>query len=379
MSSTVEAAAHEVLLGCRSTAFDGVSPIFAPDASGNYEGTYWRDFCYLLEGLGGEIPVEDVERAVRYLLEPLAEGQTLLHKSRRADGTLVYNWQDPVPTADSPSAETSWLFSADNPMFAVKVVDQYLRLGGKLSLFREYAGRLERVLDGVTLSENHLVKDDVGPYVYGFYDSVSLTGEECFASVLFFDAAVRLSGMLEASGESAKAKSWMDRAGKTRDGLKHLRTGEQGMLLSDTGTNRQVDVWGSAFAVYVGAVRGEQASLISDWLAGNYDSCVRWGHVRHIPRPHYWKGPFTDIVYPAVQPRGHYQNGGYWSVPAPWVAHAIALADRSLAGRMICDLERALIEYRMPECINEDGSTKLPGYAASAAMGALAVAESRSR
>ena len=374
MGNKLEKIAGQILSGCRSVAFDGITPVYTPDAKGFYQSMYWRDFCYTIEGFGKKIPIGELELAVRYLLEPLKEGATFLHKCRNADGKIEFNWQDPYPSEDvSSSATASFSFSADNPMFAVKVVDEYLRLGGEVSLFKEYLVRLERVMKLVPLSDNNLVEDNVGPYMYGFYDTISLTGEECFASLLFYDASLRLARIFHKIGEEKKAELWQNYAEKTKSGLNLLWNKNAGMFISDTRTNRQIDVWGSAFAVYLESISDVQAEAISRWFVKNFDRCVKWGHVRHIPYPEYWKGPFTEVVYPRIQPYGHYQNGGYWSVPTPWVVRTIALTDMVLAKRMVLDLEKSLVDYYMPECINEDGSCKLPGYTASAAMGLTAL------
>jgi len=344
--------AREILAGCRSTAFDGRTPVFAPDAAGYYSGLYWRDFCYTIEGLGDMLALEEIASALHYLLGPLTPDDAIFPKGRTRDGKFTYNWR-------MPGGEN--LCSADNPMFAVKVVSEYLARGGLHDLFSQYAGVIEKAMDGVTLSANGLVRDDVGPYVYGFYDTVFLTGEECFASLLYREAAERLAQMFEQTGDDGHAARWRESAARTRAGL-------EGVFLSDTGSNRQRDVWGSAYAVYSDAVGERQRKRISEWFVKNYDRCVLRGHVRHLPRPEYWKN-----MGPDHRPAGEYQDGGYWSVPAPWVVRAIALTDAGLAGRMREDLADALLELDFPECINEDGSLKLPGYTASAAMGLAAV------
>jgi len=358
--------AKEILANCRSLAFDGKTPVYAPDAKSFYKGVYWRDFCYTVEGFGELLPLEDIELTIRYLLEPPLLKGKILHKSRSRDGQLTYNAQSPDEQPFSTPC------SADNQMFAVKVVAEYIERGGKIGLFEQYARKLEGLMNDVLLSKDHLMEDTVGPHIYGFYDTICLTGEECFASVLFYDAALRLAMMFEKIGDEKKAELWKISAEKTRQGLKKLWIEKEGILLSDTGTNRQIDVWGSAFAVYVGAVSKEQAVQISNWFIRNYDRCIRWGHVRHLPSPEYWKGALKHI-YPAIHPKGHYQNGGYWSVPSPWVVYTIGLTNKELAGKMVEDLEYALLKFKFPECINEDGSVKLPGYTASAAMGLLAL------
>ena len=144
------------------------------------------------------------------------------------------------------------------------------------------------------------------------------------------------------------------------------------MLLSDTGTNQQIDIWTSAYAASTDILPKEKSRRVADWLEQNWERAVRWGHVRAIPSPEYWKGASVRH-YPEIIPNGHYQNGGYWSVAAPWVMSAIIKQYPALARQMACELEEALVEFEMPETINEDGSSKLPGYVASAAMGTLAL------
>ncbi len=350
--------AQEILTGCRTMAFDGKTPIYAPDEKRFYNGVYWRDFCYMVEGFAGLLPLEDVEAIIRYLLDPpLLEGR-VFPKSRNEDGELWYNWRYPFRT---------WC-SADNPMFAVKVMHEYLKRGGDKQLFKSYPSKIERGMSSVRFSKNSLVEDPVGPYIYGFYDTVFLTGEECFASVLFIDAVKRLAEMYEQIGDAPRAAYWRETAGKTEAGLSHLWIEDENMFLSDTLTNRRIDVWGSAYAVYSGAVERDKAKKISEWFVENFDRCVRWGHVRHLPSPEYWKKTGHDAL-----PPGQYQNGGYWSVPAPWVVHTIALTNEDLAKQMCESLEDALLKFDFPECINEDGTCKLPGYTASAAMGLLAL------
>jgi len=313
----------------------------------------------MIEGAGELVSLADIEAVLHYLLAPWGDEDAVFPKGRTKEGEFTYNWQ-------LPGSENR--FSADNPMFAVKAVSEFLGRGGTIEVFGQYSGKLERALSAVRLSANHLVEDPVGPYVYGFYDTVFLTGEECFASVLFADAAERLAGMFDRHGETPRAERWRRAAQGARAGLGELWIDGKGMFLSDTLSNRAVDVWGSAYAVYSGAVDEERARRISRWFVANYDRCVRRGHVRHIPAPGYWKK-----MGPDARPPGEYQNGGYWSVPTPWVAHTIALTDRALAARMLHDLEAALLELDFPECLNEDGSLKLPQYTASAAMGLLAL------
>jgi hypothetical protein len=140
------------------------------------------------------------------------------------------------------------------------------------------------------------------------------------------------------------------------------------MLLTDTDSNREIDVWGSAYAVWANALPGDHQMAISRWLVDHYEDCICRGHVRHLPKPHY----FTEVGHDA-QPPGHYQTGGFWAVPTPWVVYTLRLSDPQQARTMQDSLRDAMVELDYPECLNEDGTIKLPGYLASIAMGNMAL------
>ena len=361
MNDQLRKMATKCLKGCQSLADDGITIVYAPDAAGYYKGIYWRDFCYALEGFGEDIPVEHIEGAIRFILDAIDPGATIMPKSRQSDGRLDYNRD-----------QNGQFRSADNAFFAIKVVDIYLKRDGSPELFDEYRNRLEPALFVTNLSPRHLVQNDIGSSLYGFFDTINLTGEEAFVSVLFVEACFKIADALKRIGQENAAKHWHDRGMITCNALQHLWVEEAGMLLSDTGTNQQIDIWTSAYAAATDILPKEKSRRVADWLEQNWKSAVRWGHVRAIPSPEYWKGAFARY-YPKIIPNGYYQNGGYWSVAAPWVMSAIIKQYPALAQQMACELEEALVEFKMPETINEDGSCKLSGYVASAAMGTLAL------
>ncbi|MCK5119242.1 MAG: hypothetical protein KAQ78_06645, partial [Candidatus Latescibacteria bacterium] len=112
MNDPLRKMAAKCLEGCRSLADDEITTVYAPDAAGHYRGIYWRDFCYALEGFGEDIPVEHIEGAIRFILDAIDPGATLMPKSRQSDGCLGYNRD-----------QNGQFRSADNAFFAIKVVD----------------------------------------------------------------------------------------------------------------------------------------------------------------------------------------------------------------------------------------------------------------
>ena len=374
----VIARAGEILAGCRQTApdkktpvyttFDMKSPSIPQIAADCYKGVYWRDFYYTVVGFGEAFPQDDLDLSMRYLLEPPVgkmqihgyhpTDEIVFHKARLADGTVFCNYKFPWQTP----------YSADNPMFAVMLTAEYVRRGGDIGLFAENAEKLELAISSVHLSKRHLVHH-TGPYVYGFYDTIHLSGEQTHASILYLNAARDFSKLYGTLGNEEKVRHWREVAGSIQENLPALLSEDGDMFISDTGVNCVTDIWASAYAVYSNVVDTETAERISRWMVTNYKQYVRGGHVRHVPKPDNWR----CVVGADSTGVGFMQNGAYWSVATPWVLHTLALTDKTLADQMAEDLAAAVLEYDFPECINEDKTCRLPGYTASAGMTLLAL------
>mgnify|MGYP006281178989 CR=1 FL=1 len=141
-------------------------------------------------------------------------------------------------------------------------------------------------------------------------------------------------------------------------------------LRSATGIGSKPDVWGTAYAVYSGAVgagvaRELAASLLSGYRRG---TTVQDGQVRHIPADHgYWE---------RAAERGVYQNGGYWGYPVGWYVYALSLVDFDAAGDLFREYLRAVTScweegfaHCAWECVNSEiGHAQNPGYAATVAL-----------
>jgi hypothetical protein len=204
---------------------------------------------------------------------------------------------------------------------------------------------------------------------FGFCDAESKSGKLLFTSVLKLMAARQLAELFEATGKQAKARQY-------REDVQRIRTAipgtflNNGWLRSATGVGNQPDVWGSAFAVWSGALDDAAAATVSRTLAGAWrdKSAVRDGCVRHIPSPDRWQ---VSLSKP-----GEYQNGGYWGTATGWYIAAMAKADRAAAAAMAREFVTFLREHRRSDGISEawewfnpeSGTRRNPLYVATVAL-----------
>jgi hypothetical protein len=190
-------------------------------------------------------------------------------------------------------------------------------------------------LDGDVFQPNKWGKD------FGFCDTVQKSGKLLFTALLKYDAALRLAPLYRKIGNSVVA----DHLDQTAELIKQNLVSTfyhdsehpgEGWLYSATGVGNQPDVWGSAYAVAVGAVQGETAQKLARSLLRGYrdHSLVRDGCVsevlQHDPaNPKGWQN--------CVVPFGTYQNGAYWPAGTGWYVMALNTIDPSAARAMAKD------------------------------------------
>ena len=90
----------------------------------------------------------------------------------------------------------------------------------------------------------------------------------------------------------------------------------------------QIDIWGSAFAIYIGFVDNQRRQRLLMFLRDRYQDYVWHGQVRHLLRGEYWER-LLKTKYPIK--RDTYQNGAYWATASGWVLYALAQIDADLA------------------------------------------------
>ena len=222
---------------------------------------------------------------------------------------------------------------------------------------------------------------------WGFSDAESKSGKLLFPSVLKFAAAVRLAELFDADREPAKAKFYRDDAARLKAAIpatffRAAADGTEGWLHSATGVGDQPDVWGSAFAVFCGAVDEPTARKVAAALTRAFreKTAVREGCVRQIPTTDKLNGGGWQI---SIAKTGTYQNGGYWGTPTGWMIAAIATVDPQAAADMARDFVRFLRDHRRAdgtaeawEWFNPDtGERNNPLYVATVALPYLSLKE----
>lgn len=351
--NTLSEASARLLVGCRVRADDG-TVLYTPDGEGNYPALWTRDFAYMVEYAGDLIPAEHVEACLRYLIRGLRSDGAAPDRVR-PDGVPVYSAGGEEHPLGLPNL--------DNPQFLVVAADEHLRrlpAGRATALFREWAPALDRGMDYIPRSPRGLVYNDPqNPHSpYGFTDTVGKTGELLMESLLYWAAAQRLAALHVRAGNSAKAADYQDRAAAIETGIGALWDDAAGAFLAATEDCRQLDIWGNAYALYIGFPLAERGR-VAHFLVENYERCVWRGQVRHLLEGEHWQ----RLLAPVAPDR--YQNGAYWATASGWVIWAIAQEQRDLAQRMLSDLVADFQEGGVCECINE-GYRKLQNYVVSA-------------
>lgn len=200
---------------------------------------------------------------------------------------------------------------------------------------------------------------------FGFVDTVVHTGDLLFCSLLKYQAAQELAWLYRCAGDRESARGLAADADAIRDAIVPAFQTPDGMLRASTGLSNQPDVWGTAYAVYIGALRGHAWTDACKALARSYrEGTIAWrGNIRHVRT--------TDDFSPATAwestdvGKNQYQNGAYWGTPVGWVVYAIAQIDpaaaQQLAQEFLMELRggdyRQGPEFGSPwECLHPDGN-----------------------
>ena len=345
-------ACRDMLQRCRITAHDGTA-LFTPDGVQNYHALWTRDFSYMVENAGDLIDPAEIRAAVVYLLNgQRADG--CIPDRVQADGIAVYS-AGPYgkPLGDPPT---------DNSQFMVNLVFDYARWTGDKAFACDQLPALRRALDYTRRDENGLVNILPGhpQSPYGFTDTIGKTGGLLFSSLLYWNACQH---MIEMSGWcGADSSLYAQRAAQTLRGLDALWDDEKGVFLAATLDCRQIDIWGNAFAVYIGALQGDRLERVLHFLRDHYADYVLRGQVRHLLRGEYWQ---RVLAPPEVIAPETYQNGAYWATPSGWVIDALAQIDDALAQKTLADLVADFQANGIWECVNDGGYQKVEHYVVS--------------
>jgi hypothetical protein len=119
----------------------------------------------------------------------------------------------------------------------------------------------------------------------------------------------------------------------------------------------QIDIWGSAYAVYSGLANEEQAKRIAAYLRAHHAALMQKGQLRHCAPGEYWQRGLT--------PKDQYQNGGHWATPFGWWFVTVHAIDPELARRTFIELVEDFQERGIHEWVLGNRFA-VPDYVASA-------------
>jgi hypothetical protein len=346
---------------------DGTSA-FPPQVGIGYEAFWLRDYVYTLEGA--------IEA---YSDQELIDACRLFVRSRRSDGAGV----DCVKFDGTPVYMPGYGTMGQNPVadgsqFTVAVVWHTYRRTKDERVLRESIDPLLKAMDIVPRNPaTGLVHIKPGAQwdrcPYGFTDTVRKQGDELFCSLLFVQASRQLSDLLNCAGHPAQVAAWQREAQRVAVSIRKVFwDSDVGLFRAATVCCREHDIWGSAFAVYLGVADNEQAKAVAAYFQKNYSRIVQKGQIRHLPGGVYWEKGC---------PRDTYQNGGYWATPTGWFVYALDLVDSALADQTVVDMVRDFQAGGACEWIF-NGERRLPNYLASASLpraGIRAMMERRNR
>lgn len=330
-----------LLEGCRVEGKGGVW-IHTPDGVGHYRALWTRDFAYMVEYAGDLLDAQETKAEILYLLE-----------GQRADGCIPDRVNAEGVSIYSPGGEKKPMadHALDNGPFLAQLVGAYVEQTGDLAFFKKVEPAVRKGLNHIRRGANGLVYNspEQPECVYGFTDIVTKTGHLLFCSLLYYDACMRMERLCERAnwGEPAEYKR---RAGLIKKNIDALWNDKAGMFWAADIDCKQVDIWGSAYAVEVGLATKEQADRISGYFIENYSDIVQRGQVRHLAKGEHWDRTFGDHG----RAPGTYQNGAFWATPLAWVAPVVGRRDAGLARQMVSD---AIADFRkngVYECINGD-------------------------
>ncbi len=350
----LEQEAHRIIRKSIRIMEDGTSA-FPPQVGLGYEAFWLRDFAYTLEGAVNSYSDKELIDACRLFVQGINEDGAGVD-CIKFDGTPIYKpgfgtmGENPV---------------ADGSQFTVNVAwNTYQKTKDKKLLY-DLIDSLIKTLSSVQRNpETHLVhiipgkKQERCPY--GFTDTIGKQGDVLFCSLLYVQASNRLADMLHAIGRTGEADYWSNESKLVTESIKSIFWDEDiGLFRAATISCREPDIWGSAFAVYLGVADEKQTKTIATYFQENYVQIVKKGQVRHLPGGVYWEK--------AGCKQDTYQNGAFWATPTGWFVYTLDFVDSELANQTVVDMVDDFKQNGASEWIFGD-THQLPNYLASASL-----------
>lgn len=349
----LQARSTRMIRDCRRQTHSGITA-FPPQVGGGYEAFWLRDYAYMLDGNLAAFTDAELKDSYRFLLGgQRADGAMV--DCIKFDGTPVYKpgfgaiGANPVADGSQFMVSVAWrTFQRTRDTNLVATTVNAL-VKGMEAVPRDAATGLVFIKPGSPL--------DRAPY--GFTDTIRKQGKELFCSLLFIQASRQLSDLLAVAKRPDDARKWQVEGTRVSDSVRTVFW-DGTLFRAATEVCNQPDIWGSAFAVFIGVATPEQAAAVAQYFRKNHAGLVNRGQLRHLPPGLKWES--TDT------PPGKYQNGAFWATPIGWYVYTLDLADPPLANRTVVDLVRDFISTGDEnECIN-DGYANVSHYIASVAL-----------
>jgi hypothetical protein len=313
----------EMIRADRVTMSNGVVA-FPPQVGAWYHAFWLRDYAYMLEGCATAFTTKELLDSCQVFINALrSDGASV--DCVRYSGQPIYEpgfgtvGANPVADGSQFTVEVAWYTyqQTKDRAFLQQIID---------SLVKTMRAALRNSQTGLIYIKP--VGYDRCPY--GFTDSVREQGDVLFCSLLYLQACGQLADLLDAVDRPGEAASWRLEAGKMAPAIRQtFWDASLGLFRAATVYCGQPDVWGSAFAVWLGVATPQQAVAIAGYFQDHYSKIVQAGQIRHLPGGVYWD---------AACPRDTYQNGAFWATPAGWFSYALDLVNPDLASRTIVDL-----------------------------------------
>lgn len=314
-----------------------------PDGVRTYKGCWVRDFTMLCESGIETITPEFIKQGLELFLS---------HQGPNGEVPDWVPYQERTPIVYYLFGKHHFL---DNPLWLVRMMVLYLEKSGDFNYFRQ---RKENLIQGLhseqlwecdedrillKIDEDN-IRDD-----WGFTDCIKKTGCVLFSNLLKADALRSFSLINKTLGNAEKSEFYqtqMDRLVKKMD---VLWDNSASLYYSTTGINKKVDVWGNAFAVYLGILPEERERCVAESLYKNREQFVWKGQIRHLFKDEYWEA-FLPGVTRLINNQNTYQNGAYWGTPAGWMAVAFEKTEKGSGTKLLDDLIGFYKKHGIYEC-----------------------------
>lgn len=364
--------------------------LIRPGGGTCYPAFWIRDFAMSLEC--GMISAEELEGMLR-LTASTQNGRTPLKFDKgvvpafavadhiNLDGRAVYYPGTYSPGPDQGSGAWGERPPYCDHFYFIEMAYAFVKSTGDSSILAEAWGEIalwER-LEGAF----HVPESDANTGIlftslasravnFGFVDSVVQTGSLLFATLLKYRASGHLAELAELGGQADKAERYRRIAQQIKHYLPSVFGSDSGWLLAATGYGKQPDVWGTAYAIYLGLLDGEAYEAALSAIRHGYRSgttCYK-GNVRHLPLE---AGTLMGTAWEKTvenYPINTYQNGAYWGTPTGWYVYALSLTDSDAAQEMFENYVDGMLaeDYRSYggegapwECIHPDGDYRQNG------------------